>query len=179
MMNKIEGEHTHLQFYLRRARVRAAFFAAADLLRGPFVFAALRAEAERSEADLFLAAACACLESAVFDADLRGSSFKRFTPALERFREIGSCRCPFSYARFALLRVVSEVSPFPGGLRSTPARLALDSPIAIACLADFAPCLPSRMCRISSCTNSPACVDGDLPSRLSFCARLIVFFSGI
>jgi len=33
--------------YRLRARVRAAFFAAATRARGPFVFAALRAEAER------------------------------------------------------------------------------------------------------------------------------------
>jgi len=72
--------------------VRAAFFAAADRLRGPFVFAALRAAAERSEADLFLAAACACRDKAVLETDLRGSSFNRSTPALERFGEIGSWR---------------------------------------------------------------------------------------
>ena len=48
-------------------------------------------------------------------------------------------------ARSALTRVFSEVAPFLGGGRSTPARRALESPIAMACLADRAPCFPSRM----------------------------------
>jgi hypothetical protein len=43
----------------------------------------------------------------------------------------------------------------------------LDKPIAMACFVDRAPCLPSRMWSISSRTNSPACVLGALPSRLS------------
>src|SRR5437016_3704607 len=51
--------------------------------------------------------------------------------------------------------------------------------MAIACLVDRAPCLPSRMCSIVSFTNSPACVLGDFPSRLSFRARSMVFFSGM
>ena len=42
-----------------------------------------------------------------------------------------------------------------------------------------APCWPSRMCSISSCTNSPACVDGDFPCRLAVRARLMVLFSGM
>src|SRR5262245_30108677 len=49
----------------------------------------------------------------------------------------------------------------------------------MACLVDRAPCLPSRTCSISSRTNSPACVEGALPSRLSLRARSSVFFSGI
>jgi hypothetical protein len=31
------------------------------------------------------------------------------------------------------------------GGKSTPARLASDNPIAIACFVDLAPCFPSRM----------------------------------
>lgn len=61
----------------------------------------------------------------------------------------------------------------------TPARRAFDKPIAMACLADRAPCLPFRICLISSRTNSPACVVGAFPARLAFLARLTVFFSGI
>jgi hypothetical protein len=61
----------------------------------------------------------------------------------------------------------------------TPARRALESPIAIACLVDLAPCFPLRMCSISSCTNSPAWVDGDLPCAASLRALLIVPRSGI
>ena len=60
-----------------------------------------------------------------------------------------------------------------------PARRAFDRPIAIACLADLAPCTPCRICSISSRTNSPAWVDGDLPSRLSRWALSRVLFSGI
>jgi len=61
----------------------------------------------------------------------------------------------------------------------TPARRAFDKPIAIACFVDRAPCFPSRTWCISSRTNSPACVDGALPARLSFRARLNVSFSGM
>ena len=42
----------------------------------------------------------------------------------------------------------------------------LPSPMAIACSGDRAPCLRRRILRVSSCTNSPACVLGDLPARL-------------
>jgi len=62
---------------------------------------------------------------------------------------------------------------------STPARRASDRPIAIACFAFFAPCLPARMRSISSFTNSPACVLADFPARLSRRARSMVAFSGI
>src|SRR5262245_51297948 len=51
--------------------------------------------------------------------------------------------------------------------------------MAIACFADRAPCFPSRTCLISSWTNSPACVLGDLPFRLSLRAFSTVLFSGI
>jgi len=61
----------------------------------------------------------------------------------------------------------------------TPARRAFDRPMAMACLLDRAPCLPSRTWCISSWMNSPAWVDGDFPSRLSRRARAIVAFSGI
>src|SRR6266566_4127028 len=102
--------------------------------------------------------------------------------ARERFAEgvlLGGAPCPRAYARAALLRVRSLVLPFLGGGRSTPARRALDRPIAIACFVDRAPCLPSRTWCISSRTNSPACVVGDLPSRLSRRTRLRVAFSGM
>src|SRR5207253_618497 len=42
----------------------------------------------------------------------------------------------------------AALAPF-FGFTSTPARRASDSPIAIACLAFFAPCLPARMRSIS------------------------------
>jgi hypothetical protein len=69
--------------------------------------------------------------------------------------------------------------PAGGGGSCTPARRAFESPIAMACFGFFAPCMPSRMCSISSRTNAPACVVGALPSRLSCLARSIVFFSGM
>jgi hypothetical protein len=78
-----------------RARVFAALRAASERFRGPFVFAALRAAAERSVALRFLAAACACLESAFLETELLGSSLRRSTPALDLFAEIGSWRWPF------------------------------------------------------------------------------------
>jgi len=61
----------------------------------------------------------------------------------------------------------------------TPARRASESPIAMACRAFFAPCLPLRIWSISRCTNSPACVLADLPARLSRSARRIVSLSGM
>src|SRR6266496_3460309 len=79
----------------------------------------------------------------------------------------------------ACFRVLAEACPGFGGDSLTPARLALESPMAMACLVERAPCLPSRMCSNSSRTNSPACVVGALPSRASFLARSMVFFSGI
>jgi hypothetical protein len=69
--------------------------------------------------------------------------------------------------------------PFSGGGNFTPARRALESPMAIACLAEPAPCFPSRMWSISSRTNSPALVEGALPSAASLRALWIGSFSGI
>src|SRR5262245_32428927 len=68
---------------------------------------------------------------------------------------------------------------FPGRLEIDAARLALDRPMAIACLVDRAPCSPRRMCSSSARTNLPAWVLGDLPARLSCRARSRVFLSGI
>src|SRR5262245_31115111 len=68
--------------------------------------------------------------------------------------------------------------PFLRG-SGTPARRALDRPMAIACLAERAPCLPSRTCSISSRTNSPAAVLGLFPWRSFLRARSVVRFSGM
>src|SRR2546423_15482820 len=67
--------------------------------------------------------------------------------------------------------------PFPG--RGTPARRAFESPMAIACLVERAPCLPLRMSSISSRTNSPATVLADFPARAFLRARSSVRFSGM
>lgn len=82
------------------------------------------------------AAACfACLERADFEAADRGSRFSASVVARERLAEVLACFpvLPFSRSRSARLRVSSEVVPFRGGERSTPARRAFDNPMAIAC----------------------------------------------
>src|SRR5258708_37568111 len=53
----------------------------------------------------------------------------------------------------ALRRVRADVLPFFGGGSLTPARRALERPRAMPCLAERAPCLPSRTWWISSRTN--------------------------
>ena len=73
----------------------------------------------------------------------------------------------------------SEVRPRAGGFSGTPARRALDSPMAIACFGERAPCLPWRMCSISSRTNSPDAVEGLFPAERSRFAFLTVLLLGI
>src|SRR2546423_1404798 len=120
-------------------RVLAAFFAARD----------------RAAAGRFFAALCAWRESARFEAALRPSRFSACDVARERFADfLALFFFPFFRSRAACLRVFFD--PFFGGGKSTPARRAFERPIAIACLAERAPCLPSRTCSISSRTNSPA-----------------------
>ena len=60
-----------------------------------------------------------------------------------------------------------DARPRAGGRNRTPARRAFESPIAIACLVDRAPCLPWRMWCISSRTNSPAWVEGAVQTSLN------------
>ena len=147
----------------RRFRVRAAFFAAAERDCG-----------ERCRATRF-----ACLDNACFDADRRLSRLSARFAARERFRE-GFPRDPerpFARSRFAWRFV--RCGPRFGGGNFTPARRAFERPMAIACSGERAPCLPSRMCSVSSRTNSPAWVEGDLPSRSSSRARSIGSCSGI
>jgi hypothetical protein len=128
------------------------------------------------------AALRACLASAVRDAALRPSRFNAALTASERLAA-GFFRpaplWPLMKSRSACFRVRGEVRPCFGGGNGTPARRALESPMAIACLVERAPCLPRRICSISSRTNSPACVMGALPSRASRRALSIVFFSGM
>jgi hypothetical protein len=107
------------------------------------VAAALFAERERDAAERFFAALRAWRESASFEAALCPSRFNAFRVARER---VADGRFPL----FALLisraacSLTSSEEPFEGG-KSTPARRAFESPIAIACFVDRAPCLPSRM----------------------------------
>ncbi|URL59878.1 hypothetical protein IM816_07255 [Luteibacter flocculans] len=103
-------------------------------------------------------------------ARLRVADFFAAVPD-ERFFDAARLSCAAFF--FVALLAVFE------GLAFTPARRAFDNPMAIACFAERAPCLPSRTCSISSCTNSPAWVEADFPSRLSFFALATVFFSGM
>ena len=162
------------------ALVSAAFFAAAERFDGPLVRTASLAEAERSAAVRRLALARACLDRAADDTIWWPSPFSFFFIARERlgFGALSGC-LPRRISRAACSRTPSEVVPFGGGGSFTPARRALESPMAMACSVERAPCFPARMCSISSRTNSPACVDSDFPSRLSLCRRASVFLSGM
>src|SRR5712664_4850797 len=122
------------------------------------------------------------MERALREAALRPSRFSAARTA--RLRRADGRRgfllpCPTSYARLAELRVLAFACPLAGGLSGTPALRALERPMAIACFVERAPCFPSRMCSISSRTNSPAAVVGLLPSRRSFFALWMVALSGI
>jgi hypothetical protein len=111
------------------------------------VSAAFRADAERLDALRFFAAVRACFDSALFDAALCPSRRSAFVVARERFadgRFFVAAR-PAADARWADLRVFADVVPFFGAGSFTPARRAFESPIAIACFVERAPCLPSRM----------------------------------
>ena len=163
------------------ARVRAALRAAATRTRAPLVRAAFRAAAERWLAGRRRALECACFAKARCDAAERPSCFSACLTARDRDRDGRRFvpDLPLATSREACRRVRAEAVPFFGGGSFTPERRAFERPIAIACLVDRAPCFPSRTWWISSRTNSPACVVGDLPSRLSLRARSIVFRSGI
>ena len=114
---------------------------------------------------------------AAFRAALRRSALPRCRALLRAWRESARCEAaavpsPSSAWRAACdragfgLRVLAFAVFSPGGGGSfPPARLALDKPMAITCLAERAPCLPSRTCSISARTYSPACADGDLAFR--------------
>jgi len=100
---------------------------------------------------LLRAALLACFASALWETLLFGSRFKARTLALLRFGE-GFVGPAFAFSRslLAFVRVASDVRPLGGGGSFTPARRAFESPIAIACFADRAPCLPRRISSISS-----------------------------
>lgn len=124
----------------RRLRVRAAFFAAA----------------ERDLAERRLATRLACFDNAFFDADRRLSRRSARFVARERL-VAGFLRRPERpFARSCLAWPFVRDFPRLGGGSFTPARRAFDKPMAIACSGERAPCSPSRICSISSRTNSPA-----------------------
>ena len=144
----------------RFARVRAAFFAAA----------------ERSAALLPRATERACFESACFDAAAPPSRLSALSVACERFRDVGGPPSrAFSRSRFAFSRVFLETIPFLGGGSFTPARRALERPIAIACFVERAPCALHELSRfLRGQTRPPACWAA-FPSRSSSRARSIGF----
>src|SRR5262249_60934244 len=119
---------------------------AADRPRGPFVRAVFLAAPDRAAAPRRCAKVLAWRASADLEAARRPSRFKAPRVARERVRDTAFLRRrPAATARLALCRVRSVACPFSGGGKWTPARRAFESPIAIACLVDRAPCLPSRM----------------------------------
>ena len=124
--------------------MRAAFRAAVRRPRRPLVRDAFAATAERARAPRFRAVARACLASAVLEAARRPS--RRRADLVARWRRADGFlpdRLRFK-ACWALRRVFSDVVPFSGARSFTPERRAFESPIAIACLVDRAPCFPFR-----------------------------------
>jgi hypothetical protein len=128
----------------RRARVLAAFRAAAERPRAPFVRIAFRAAVDRARAPRRFAAERACRASDRGVAAARPS--RRRAPWIARERvEDRFFREPARRSAYrALRRVRADAVPFAGALSATPARRAFESPIAIACFAERAPCFPSR-----------------------------------
>jgi len=111
-----------------RALVRAAFLAALRRFAAPRLRALVRA----------------CRESDAFDAALVPSRLRAFVVARDLFGE-GACReLAASESCLVLVRTAFEVLPL-GGCKGTPARRALERPIAMACFVERAPCFPSRM----------------------------------
>ncbi len=135
------------------------------------VFATLRAAGCRFADPLFFAAALTCAETALGEAFRVLSRRNAFNEAWDPLRELSEIFLPCCF--------LVTCCPAPGllglGGSLTPAFRAFDNPTAIACFTDRAPCLRS----ISSRTNSPACVDGALPSLASSRALRITFSSGI
>ena len=115
-----------------------------------FVLVAFFADAERSAAVRRFALAFACLESAAEDTIWCFSPFSFFVIARERLGLTAFPGCfPRSRSRSACSRTSSETVPLLGGGSFTPARRAFESPMAIACPVERAPCFPR------GCARSP------------------------
>jgi len=109
---------------------------------GPLVRSAFFAAALRSRALRWRAALRVCADSARRETDDRGSrrSAPRTAPCRRADR---SCRrCPRERSRRALRRAPAEL--LLGAGTFTPERRAFESPIAIACFEERAPCRPPR-----------------------------------
>jgi len=154
----------------QRLLVRAPFLTDRLWPSRPFVRTARCAARSRAAGPRRRALLRACDASAWCEAVRVLSLFSARETARDRFGEGALRRLPV-LPRFkslwARLRTSDDaLRPFGGG-NFIPARRAFDNPMAMACCGDLAPCFPSRTCSISSRTNSPACVEGDFPSRLS------------
>ena len=130
------------------ARVFAAFLAAAERPAAPLVFAALRADADFEAALRLDAASFACVDSADLEAARCPSFFNAFVVAFERVADGLERLCEADSSAAACWRVDLLADFLTGTF--TPSRRALDRPMAIACFVDLAPCLPPRICSISS-----------------------------
>ena len=124
-------------------RVRAAFRAAARLICGPFVRAARLAAALRAAAGRRRAAALAWRANAFGDAAARPSCFSAVRAARDR-RGDGRLRLLAARRADSALRLVDAFALAGGRGNFTPARRAFDSPMAMACFVERAPCFPSR-----------------------------------
>jgi len=122
----------------------------------------------------------ACFESALGEAAEWPSRWSALLVARERV--LDTFFLPFSPAALSCLAFSRSPSrPFPSSAarasrrRGAPSTGRSRSPawssVRHAC--------PRGRDRFSSWTYSPAWVDADFPSRLSFCARSLVFFSGM
>jgi hypothetical protein len=129
------------------ARVRAAFWAARfnpvlPLVRTAFMAAWCRDELPLCRAERFAWRARLLCEAAEWPSRRSAREVARERRA-DGFRRRDDC--PRRRSRCACVRVRLEVFSFLGGWSFTPARRAFESPMAMACLVERAPCLPSRM----------------------------------
>jgi hypothetical protein len=105
---------------------------------------ALRAAADRADDVRRRAALRACCDNAAREAVFPGSCFNAARVARER-RGDGFCDgCWPARDALAALFLVRDEDPAGGDGSVTPARRAFESPMAIACFVERAPCLPSR-----------------------------------
>lgn len=110
-----------------------------DLPRDALVRAAVRAACDRLEAVRRRDAVRVWRERARCDAPDRLSRFRALLVARERLAE-GRLR----RALCVLFAFFADAVPFGGAGNLTPAFLAFDNPIAMACFGLRAPCFPSR-----------------------------------
>src|SRR6266481_736587 len=110
------------------------------------VWAAFCAAFFRATGPLFRALLLACFDRAAVEAELCFSRFSAESTAEARLPEIRFLPelSPLRSSCVALFLVWAEAFPLAGGGSFTPALLALESPMAIACCGDLAPCFPSR-----------------------------------